>query len=616
LAVDKVRITRSLLMESFFWLALCGSFLAVYVSRYSAPIDSVVPHIATVGAFVLIFWSIRLTFCISIKSTFFARTIDVLFFTLLFVTLVVYYIAVIIGLESWGRVVTLSLFKVYVTQASLFLDVLSISATLVLLSAISLLGVATIVAFFFTRSFRWTPEVAECIRPSRFRIIVPVGLLLVCAALQFKWLAAPWVTEREPISLTLFPIGDATGLQNHTFSSVKTAERASIEASARRNLTATAATKRPNVVLIVVDALRSDRLSTNGYARDTTPFLKEYARRSNSLILPSVYSVCAESFCGMLGIASSRHIHQFVPNPITLQEVLGANGYKRHFLLSGDHTTFYGLKETYGPVDTYVDAISSPDKYANDDQFVIEQINNFKPFDGTPAMFQFHLMSAHVLGKRLPNFAKFTPTENYATPKFGKRENRTRLEAHNNHYDNGVAQADAMIKLIIAALESKGYLDRSIILVTGDHGEMLGEHGLWGHANTTREPVLKVPGLFFLHGIAPPSELKYDRLYSQIDFAPTILDIAGVPIPATWRGSSIFKNNQSDIQFQQGWEVGIVSRLSESEILKYVLDMKSGDEQVFNVKTDVYEAKDIASTIDQSLLANWRKRVSLSVVGQ
>ncbi|MGD2018160.1 MAG: sulfatase-like hydrolase/transferase [Planctomycetota bacterium] len=96
-------------------------------------------------------------------------------------------------------------------------------------------------------------------------------------------------------------------------------------------------------------------------------------------------------------------------------------------------------------------------------------------------------------------------------------------------YLAGVEQADRMIGRLLATLEGAGVLDDTIVIVTSDHGESLGEHGLWEH-NWMYEDNLRVPLLMRFPG-GLPAGARVEGLVDTIDLLPTVLDLAGLEAP-------------------------------------------------------------------------------------
>ena len=96
-------------------------------------------------------------------------------------------------------------------------------------------------------------------------------------------------------------------------------------------------------------------------------------------------------------------------------------------------------------------------------------------------------------------------------------------------YDGEVAYVDAAIGRVLDTLEASSFADRTVVIVTSDHGEAFGEHGMIRHGFEVWEELVRVPLLVFVPG-APPGRIDVPR--SIIDVAPTILDALDLPLPA------------------------------------------------------------------------------------
>jgi arylsulfatase A-like enzyme len=97
---------------------------------------------------------------------------------------------------------------------------------------------------------------------------------------------------------------------------------------------------------------------------------------------------------------------------------------------------------------------------------------------------------------------------------------------------------DDQIGRILDALESSGQLDRTVVLFTSDHGEMLGDHGLIEKGCRFYEGLVHVPMLWSLPGRFLRNR-RSEALVMALDIAPTLLDIAGLEIPAAMQGRSL-----------------------------------------------------------------------------
>ena len=82
-------------------------------------------------------------------------------------------------------------------------------------------------------------------------------------------------------------------------------------------------------------------------------------------------------------------------------------------ILGGDHTNFYGLRDLYGDVDSYIDGSDPSAKYSNSDRWVLAKSAELPERSGKPTMIQFHLMSVHPLAQREPEFTKFLSATSY-----------------------------------------------------------------------------------------------------------------------------------------------------------------------------------------------------------
>ncbi|MFT7541222.1 MAG: arylsulfatase A-like enzyme [Gammaproteobacteria bacterium] len=106
-------------------------------------------------------------------------------------------------------------------------------------------------------------------------------------------------------------------------------------------------------------------------------------------------------------------------------------------------------------------------------------------------------------------------------------------------YLGGVHDLDRGIESFMGMLEATGRLRHGTLLFTSDHGEAFGEHGLWGHGLSVYQEETAVPLLVLGANFMPGTD---ERPASLVDIPSTILDIAGLPIPRNWRGSSLARD--------------------------------------------------------------------------
>jgi len=98
--------------------------------------------------------------------------------------------------------------------------------------------------------------------------------------------------------------------------------------------------------------------------------------------------------------------------------------------------------------------------------------------------------------------------------------------AHAAGYGEGILEADRQLGRILQTLEERGGMENTVLIVASDHGEQLGEHGLFNHNNSLYMPLLHVP-LLIRDPREEPARRRVDRVVSLRDMAATILDLAG-----------------------------------------------------------------------------------------
>lgn len=608
---------RALLVEAVLWLPPIGIFLTLYVAKFEASPSVLFPHLVIVAAFWfgalslrLMNW--RLTDMVNGSLQKWMAAILMLLPPLL---LMFWYASVLIGLSSWGRVTTWPLLKAYLFQMGQLSEVLGLSS-FVCVAVLAALLLLFLMVFRFVIHLDGSKGISQKLSPAGFFAISVLGMAAMFS--QFISLAG-WAElhPQEPIGLSFSP-GLSPALQNHVFSVSPLIESA--ESRGRISYKVDAALNGRNVVLIVGDALRSDHMGIYGYHRPTTPLIEASATVHQTLMPRITRSICAESSCGLMSLASSRPLHLLPTKPITLHEVLRLHGYRINLMLGGDHTNFYGLKEAYGLVDSYFDGTHQNARYLNDDLLITEQVEQLPKYDGVdPVMFQFHLMSTHGLGLKHESSEAFLPSVNYYRWPSGKgRTAPSPEEALKavNHYDNGVLQFDQIVHRLLSELESKGYLDNAVVVITGDHGEMLGEKKYFGHQYRVDEGVLRVPLILQRRGYKGES-LGDWPLASQIDVAPTILDELGITAPAVWRGVALQRPAVSRIvYFQQAPQVGLYEASLSKPLFKYWKNMADGEEFVYELQADPDEASNIAASVEKTQLAAWSREAMGSSVSR
>ena len=590
-----------------FWFTPACFFLILLLYRYEGSRDGAILHLQVVGILFLVVTCIR-SVCYRCLSQWPAAFIGAIVYAGVLAALLAYYLVALIGLDGWGRLVSWALIATYASQSDYLLKSLGLHPGVFWgFVALGFFGFSGALHLVFLRRDGLRGFVLKV--PVVTWVGVTVLLVAVGGIFFWKFQEFPMTASGEPLSATFYPELAAEKFQSHfAFHSkaLNDAENLLRQSYSPSNL------KNPaNVILIVVDALRADHLSINGYARQTSPYLQQLVSSGQWKNFGKAHSACAESACGLMALSSSRNIHRFVDQPITLQEVLKRNGYGIHMILGGDHTNFYGLRKAYGEVDSYFDASMNNGRYVNDDAVIVDQLASFPSYGENPIFMQFHLMSAHGLGARENSLAPFQPSRSYYGD-IGARmllKNEGRKMEYINYYDNGVRKADDVIRSLMDLLRSKGYLKNTIVVITADHGEYLGEGGQYGHAKGVGEPVLGIPILIGRYGGDEMLGKFGDKLMSQIDIAPTVLHELGIAIPTTWVGTPMQSQERPLAYFQQNRAYGLVEKKADGTVWKYWVDAGKTTEHAYEISADPSEENNRASTLDAEQKGQWRRKL-------
>jgi arylsulfatase A-like enzyme len=169
-------------------------------------------------------------------------------------------------------------------------------------------------------------------------------------------------------------------------------------------------------------------------------------------------------------------------------------------------------------------------------------------------------------------------------------------------YDIGVRYADDGIGQVLRALEQQGVLDETVIIVSADHGENLGELNIYGDHQTADHITSRVPLIVRWPGITKP---RVDTaLHYHFDFAATMIELVGGKVPEVWDGrpfTSAFKSGQQQgrdylVVSQGAWSCQRSVRFDDYICIRSYHDGHHGfpERMLFNVKNDPHEQTDLA----------------------
>jgi len=112
-------------------------------------------------------------------------------------------------------------------------------------------------------------------------------------------------------------------------------------------------------------------------------------------------------------------------------------------------------------------------------------------------------------------------------------------------YDAAIAYVDHHVGIVLDELDRQGVLDDAAIIISADHGDAFGEHGIYSDHVCADECIHRIPLVIRWPGASKAGHTS-DALLYNADFAPTLCDLLGIPIPADWDGLSFRKNIQGN----------------------------------------------------------------------
>lgn len=172
-------------------------------------------------------------------------------------------------------------------------------------------------------------------------------------------------------------------------------------------------------------------------------------------------------------------------------------------------------------------------------------------------------------------------------------------------YYGMIEQTDQRIGEVLRTLEECGQnIDDWIIVFTADHGEMLGEHGLW-EKRKFYEASARIPMFIRGRGVTPA---RSDALVNLVDLYPTMAALAGLPAPSDIDGLDIFAPDRPDETFSQHTEDKFMLRAGT---WKYIL-LDDGSEVLFNLATDPNELiNEMANPAHRETASHLRTQLAL-----
>jgi arylsulfatase A-like enzyme len=291
-----------------------------------------------------------------------------------------------------------------------------------------------------------------------------------------------------------------------------------------------------NVVFLLVDTLRADRMGCYGYARNTTSHIDALARLG--VVFENVVSQSSWTKTSMASLWTGTHpinngvlrYNHVLPEAAVLPaERFHDAGFRTVGLWrNGWVEPNFGFAQGF---DTYVRPAPgaerrrvhrrtrSPDPLTGTDEDLTTAATDFLDRFGNERFFLYlHFMDLH-------QYVYESESAIFGT-------------SYSDAYDQALHWTDRLIGFLIGSLEERGILGRTLVVIASDHGEAFLEHGFEGHARNLYGEVTHVPWILLPPFLLEPG-LRISTLLSNADVWPTLLDIVGLPPLPSADGRSV-----------------------------------------------------------------------------
>ena len=330
----------------------------------------------------------------------------------------------------------------------------------------------------------------------------------------------------------------------------------------------------PNVILIGVDTLRADRLSCYGYTGSQTPHVDALAADGVRYVEMTAQASWTKPSFGTIftSLYPSSHTatgkpHRLPQAVVTLAEVLAASGYhtggfadnpsispafgfdqgfadyvylEPDYLFAGNEAAsqtaaYQTVRRLWA---TVMGARVYPQHFYQDAAALNRRaLDWLEANEGTRFFLFLHYMDPHD-----PYFAHPYSGLGYARAS-DQDPDPALAPTFSQLYDGEIRYLDEHLGQLFEWLQARGLYDEALIVFTSDHGEEFQEHGGWWHGQTLYQEQIAVPLIVKYPGGARAGAVV-DELARSLDIAPTILDVAGVPVPEGMAGRSLWSDSE------------------------------------------------------------------------
>jgi arylsulfatase A-like enzyme len=368
---------------------------------------------------------------------------------------------------------------------------------------------------------------------------------------------------------------------------------------------------RPNVILITIDTLRADHVGRRGREDSLTPQIDAFA--NGATVFETAYSQAPNTIPSLLQIMTSRYgmSGQVQGRDIPLAEMLNEQGYETLAIVDNPLVEFdaraHGLSRGFdvflrnGLVDrsslegqhwksnTAADVVTSQARRMlaarKDDRPLFLWLHYFDPHDPYAPPFgadieEISWKSKSKITGDVRSTSLFDSTRG-SGEKLGERD----FEQLRRLYRAEVRYVDQSVGELFALLREGGLFDESLIVLSSDHGESLGEHGIWTHGRSLFDTEIRIPLI-----LKRPGQREGARLANPvqaIDIYPTIVDQLAIETPYRFDGRSLLAK-------ASGMAMVIWLKKSVVRTERWKLYERDDRAYLYDMEKDPGESRDVA----------------------
>ena len=386
---------------------------------------------------------------------------------------------------------------------------------------------------------------------------------------------------------------------------------------------------KPNIILVIADALRWDHLGYYGNSRNTSPNIDRIAREGiifnrayaqGNWTLASTVTLFTSLYPTSHNVFSKKRV--IAKESKTLIENLKVAGYrtagfsKNHFFWGnfGFHRGFdcfyFGQNNFICKLwPSVISAILRRLFMPTDENLTRQALSWIKSNKSHRFFIYLHYMATHVpyripkayeeiyVKEQIPDRVDFPHKRYHPNVKINPGQKKNLID----RYDGAIRFVDDQIGKLLDILQSLDLKEDTLLIITGDHGEAFGEHDDWTHGHTLYQETIRIP-LIVWYPKMGCNQMRSNELAGLIDIKPTILNIVGIRQSEIYQGENLISQitKEDGLYQQKGSREEIFSEgkrglrcIITSTNWKLISNKAKGKIELYNLEQDPEEKHNV-----------------------